>query len=243
MVFRKNPFCPQRGSDRNRPALGHSRQRRCGGIVLDAGAGQNSDTRALTEQRNCLLRGRHAERRDRVKKIGDRNVVRRAICGHDVMCDGQVHRPAWLRQHGGETVAKPVIEVLSARDGHGKPRQRPHHRRIVERRLARIRKFAKPFHLERHLTTQNEDRRAIRFRRRDGRRHVAQARPPDADRRTEAPAGAGIAIRHIRRRAFMGRDDRPELGMTRERRQEGVDQAARNHEKIDRSPRAPTRRG
>src|SRR3979409_1387094 len=47
MVLRKYAFGPQRGCDRNRPALGQHLQTSRGGIVLDASAGEKGDTGGL----------------------------------------------------------------------------------------------------------------------------------------------------------------------------------------------------
>jgi hypothetical protein len=56
--------------------------------------------------------------------------------------------------------------------------------------------------------------------------------PPDSQRRAERAAGAGIAVGHIDRAALVRRDDRLQAAMAGERRQERVDQSARDHEQV-----------
>jgi hypothetical protein len=119
-----------------------------------------------------------------------------------------MHRPPRLRQHGGEAVAQPVIEIACARDGRREPGQWLHHRRVVKRRLAGVLEFAQTLHVDRDLAAKDENRRRIRICRRYRRGHIAQPRSTDAQRSAKAAAGARIAVRHVGGSALMGGDDR-----------------------------------
>ncbi len=143
-----------------------------------------------------------------------------------------MYRSAWLREHGGQAVTKPVAEIPGARDRGRKPRHRPHHRGVVQRSLACILEFAEPFHVDRDFAAEHQDRRGVRLCGGDSGRHVAETGTANAEHRAEPPAGASIAVRHVGGAAFMGGHDGLQLGMTGERGKKGIDQAARHHEQV-----------
>ena len=236
MVLRKHAFGAQRGRDRNGPALGDLLQARGGRIVLDAGAGENGDTalcsRFIRKQPQRRFGGLHAQPPRMREEAGDRDVVRRAFADERVVREREVDRPARLRPHGGERMAEPVIQVLGRSHRLGQARERGHDRGVVERRLARILKRAAIFQVERHLAGQDQHRRAVGLGSGDGGCHVAAAGAADPERRPEAAAGAGIAVGHVDRAALVRRDHRRELFLPRQRREERVDQSARNHEQV-----------
>jgi hypothetical protein len=232
MVFRKDALGPQGGRDRNRPALGRGFQHGGRRIVLDTGTGEDRDALCGCKQVQCVLGGLPAERRDAREEIGDRHILRRAIRHERIVHQRQMYRPARLRQHGGEAVAQPVIEIARAGDGRRQPGERLHDRRVVERRLACVLEFAKTFHVDRYLTAEDQHRRRVRLCRRHRGRHVAQPRPADAERGAETPAGARVAVGHVGGSAFMRGDDRLQSGMPRQRRQERIDQPAGHHEQM-----------
>jgi hypothetical protein len=62
--------------------------------------------------------------------------------------------------------------------------------------------------------------------------HIAGARAADPERGAEAPAGAGITVRHVDGAAFVRRNHRLEFCLPCERRQERIDQAAGHHEQV-----------
>ena len=98
VILGKNAFGPQRGGDRNRPALGQHLQAGGGGVVLDAGAGEKSDTRAVAIRKlgQRRIRRRHAQRFCAREKAEDLDVVRRAFAGEGVMREREMNRPARL---------------------------------------------------------------------------------------------------------------------------------------------------
>ena len=85
MVFGKDALGPQRRRDRNRPAFSNRLQRCRGGVVLDAGAGEDGNARALAEKRNRSLGRRQAERHNAVEEIGNRHILRIAIRDQDIV--------------------------------------------------------------------------------------------------------------------------------------------------------------
>ena len=143
-----------------------------------------------------------------------------------------MYRSAWLREHGRQAVTKPVAEIPGARNRGRKPRHRPHHRGVIQRRLACILEFAEPFHVDRDFAAEHQDRRGVRLCGGDGGRHVAETGTANAEHRAEPSAGASIAVRHVGGAAFMGGHDGRQLGMTGERGKEGIDQAAGHHEQV-----------
>ncbi len=85
MVFGKHALGPQRRRDRNRPAFGNRLQRRRGGVVLDAGAGEDGNARALAEKRDRPFGRRQAERHHAVEEIGNRDILRIAVRDQDIV--------------------------------------------------------------------------------------------------------------------------------------------------------------
>jgi hypothetical protein len=97
------------------------------------------------------LRGRCAQLAGLREEAGDRDVVRRGLADERVVGEREVDRPARLRPHRGERVAKPVIEIVGGSDGLGQARERRHDGGVVERCLARILEGAAILEIERHL--------------------------------------------------------------------------------------------
>ena len=127
--------------------------------MLDAGAGQDRNALCACEQVQSMHGRLLAERLDAREEIGDRHILRRAVRYERIVGQGQMHRPARLRQHGGEAVAQPVIEIACARDGRREPGQRLHHGRIIECCLARILEFAEAFHVDGYFAAEDQRRR------------------------------------------------------------------------------------
>ena len=203
--------------------------------MLDAGAGEDRDAhrRILCSQQVERSLGRfRAQRLALCKEPGYRNVIRHDFAGKRVVHQGEVHRAERLRPHGGERVTKPMIQVFAVADRLRQPSERRHHGGVVKRRLACVLKRAASFHIDWHLAGEHQHRRAIGLGRGDRGRHVAGAGSADAERGAEGAAGARIAIGHVDRTALVRRDDRFELSLPRERRQERIDQAAGNQEQV-----------
>ncbi len=137
--------------------------------------------------------------------------------------------------HHGQRAAERVVEGTRARHGLRQPRDRLHHCGIVERRLARVLELAEPFHFDRDLARQHQDRREIGLGASDPGRHVGEAGTADAQNRAEAAAGARIAVGHVGRPSLVGSHDRSQPRHARERRQEGIDETARHHEEVGQS--------
>jgi hypothetical protein len=166
------------------------------------------------------------------EEAGDWDVVRHDFADERVVHQREMHRPARLRPHGGQRMAKPVVQVLAVGDGFGQAGQRRHHRGVVEGRLACVLERAASLHVDGHFAGEHQHRRAVGFGRGNGRCHIAGARSADAERRAEGAAGAGVAVGHVGGTALLRRDDRLEFRLTCERRQERIDQAAGNQEQV-----------
>ena len=236
MILREHALGAQGRRHRDRPALGQLLEARRGRVVLDAGAGQHGDADVaavrIGEQSQRRFGLRQAQRLRAREEARDLAVVRRAFAGERVVRQREMHRTARLRPHGGERMAEPMIEVPAARHRLRQPRDRAHHGGVVERRLAGILEFAAPFHVDRHLAGQHQHRRAVGLGGGGRGRHVAAARAADPERRAEAAARARIAVRHVDGAALVRRHHRREPALPGQRRQERIDQAARNHEQV-----------
>ncbi len=236
MVLGEHAFGPQRGRDRQRPALRHLLESRRRRVMLDAGAGQDGNAglaaARIREQRERRFGRLPAQRLRLGEEAADLDVIRRAFAGERVVHQREVHRPARLRPHDGQRMAEPMIEILGVGDGLRQARQRRHHGGVVERRLAGVLECAASFHVDRHLAGHHQHGRAVGLGGRDRGRHVACARPADPDRRAEAAFRPRVAVRHVGGAALVRGDHRLELVLPGERRQERIDQAARDHEQV-----------
>ena len=236
MILREHALGAQRRRHRDRPALGQFLEARGGVVVLDAGAGQHGDADVAAvrvgEQPQRCFGLRQAQRLRAREEARDLAVGRRAFAGKRVMREREMHRTARLSPHGGERMAEPMVQVAAVGHRLRQPRDRAHHGGVVERRLAGILECAASFHVDRHLAGQYQHRRAVGLGGGGRGRHVAAARAADPERRAEAAAGARIAVRHVDRAALVRGDHRRELALPGQRRQERIDQAARNHEQM-----------
>ena len=143
-----------------------------------------------------------------------------------------MNRSSRTSPHRCQRMPEPVIEIGGVDRSHRQARQRFHDCGVIEGCLACVLKFSEPLHHNRHFAAQHENRRGIGLGRGDRRRHVAEARPANSERRAEMPARARIAVRHIRGAPLMCGDHRLKLGMPRQGREKGIDQSAGNEEQM-----------
>ena len=204
--------------------------------MLDTGTGQKGDPRlsalAIHKRVQCRYRRFAAQGPCRREEASDFDVIGVAFTGEGVMHQREMHRPTRLRPHGAQRMAEPVIEIPAAGDRLGQARERRHDGSVVERRLAGVLEGAKPLHINRHLAGHDQHRRGVGLGGGDRGRHVAGTRTADPERRTERAAGTGIAVGHVDRTALVRRNHRCEPGLPGKRREEGIHQAARNHEQV-----------
>ena len=191
-----------------------------------ASAGEHGDTgaagRRVGERAQGSV-GRCAAQRLRVgEQIEHLDVVGARFSDQQIVHQREVRRAARLLPHRGERVPEPMIEVLRGLDRLRHARQRAQHGGVLERGLARVLEEAAALHVERHLAGHDQHRRAVGFRGRNCGRHIARARPADAERGAEAAAGARIAVGHVDRTALVRRHDRLERALPRQCRQERI---------------------
>ncbi len=98
--------------------------------------------------------------------------------------------------------------------------------------MARVLKFAKPFHVDGDFAAECKNGRGIGLRGGDGRRHVAKTRPADSEHGAEMAARAGVAIGHISGATLMRGDDGLQLRFPRQGRKKRIDQPARHQEQM-----------
>ena len=154
------------------------------------------------------------------------------LADQNIMRERQMHGACRRAGHLHQRAAKQMVEVAARVDRGREAGDRRRECGIVERLGAGVLETAQAFHGDRDLAAHDEHARGIGERRRHRGDHVAEARSADAERRAEAAAGTGIAVGHVGGAAFLRGDDRLERRKARERREERIDQPARDHEEV-----------